>query len=195
MSRIQNILEKAEREGTALRTSQMAVPTATVPITIELPNRPVEEPVMIVPGSASAGHAPAGATAVGAPIAVANPAPSSATSSDALEHVSVRLNPLLVAGLAPKLLEREPAAPTRLTGVSAQNLVPAAAPQLGLFVPAARPADKLNRALDAIASKFGNAAITTGDIAAGPGDDPTRRAPPPSELGRRDPAKRRTSER
>ncbi len=101
---------------------------------------------------------------------------------------------------AARLLEREPAIATRLTGVSAQNLVPAAAPQLGLFSPAARPADKLNRALDAIASKFGSGAITTGDIAAGPADDPTRRAPAPLELGRsgpgrRDPTKRRTSER
>ncbi|HVT09361.1 MAG TPA: DNA polymerase IV [Polyangia bacterium] len=99
---------------------------------------------------------------------------------------------------AARLLEREPPVPTRLTGVSAQNLTPAAPPQLGLFAPAARPTDKLNRALDAITSKFGNAAITTGDIAAGPGDDPTRRAPPPSELTRRAPGdrpKRRTSER
>jgi DNA polymerase IV len=101
---------------------------------------------------------------------------------------------------AARLLEREPPAPTRLTGVSAQNLVPAAAPQLGLFAPPPRTAEKLNRALDAIASKFGSAAITTGDIAASPGDEPTRRAPPPSELGRRDPGKRaptkrRTSER
>ncbi|HVY39115.1 MAG TPA: DNA polymerase IV [Polyangia bacterium] len=101
---------------------------------------------------------------------------------------------------AARLLEREPPLPTRLTGVSAQNLTPAAAPQLGLFAAAARPTDKLNRALDAITSKFGSAAITTGDIAAGPGDDPTRRAPPPSELTRRAPApgdrpRRRTSGR
>ena len=34
---------------------------------------------------------------------------------------------------AARLLEREPPRPTRLTGVSAQNLLPAAAPQLGLF--------------------------------------------------------------
>jgi DNA polymerase-4 len=33
------------------------------------------------------------------------------------------------------LLAREPARPTRLTGVSAQNLVAAAASQMGLFVP------------------------------------------------------------
>ena len=39
---------------------------------------------MIVPGAASNGHVPAGATVAGAPIAVATPAPSSATASDAL---------------------------------------------------------------------------------------------------------------
>ncbi len=82
------------------------------------------------------------------------------------------------------LLEREPPAPTRLTGVSAQNLVPSEAPQLGLFAPPPTPADRLNRALDAITSRFGGAAITTGDIAAGERDDPGRRAPPPGDLAR-----------
>ena len=135
MSRIQNILEKAEREGTALRTSHMA-PAATVPITIELPSRPVDEP-MIVPGGASNGHTPAGATAVGAPsIAVASPAPSSATASDALEHVSARLNPLLVAGLAPKSLASEQyrTLRTRLAqveGSSALRTVLVTSPQKG----------------------------------------------------------------
>ena len=85
---------------------------------------------------------------------------------------------------AARLLEGEPARPTRLTGVSAQNLLPASAPQLGLFVPPPRPADTLNRALDAITSRFGTAAITTGDIADGNRDDPTLRAPPPGEIGR-----------
>ncbi len=65
---------------------------------------------------------------------------------------------------AERLLEREPALPTRLTGVSAQNLIPREAPQLGLFAPAPRPADALNRTLDAITARFGSAAITTGDI-------------------------------
>jgi DNA polymerase-4 len=87
---------------------------------------------------------------------------------------------------AARLLEREPPRPTRLTGVSAQNLVPAAPPQMGLFAAPPRPADALNRALDAITSRFGAAAITTGDVAAtGHDDDPDLRAPPPSELGRR----------
>src|SRR6185437_15822392 len=72
---------------------------------------------------------------------------------------------------AARLLEREPPRPTRLTGVSAQNLIAAAPPQLGLFAPPPRPADRLNRALDAIASRFGGHAITTGDVAATGHDD------------------------
>lgn len=64
---------------------------------------------------------------------------------------------------AAELLAREPARPTRLTGVSAQNLERVAAPQLGLFGEPTRPADALNRALDAIADRFGASAITTAD--------------------------------
>jgi hypothetical protein len=75
--------------------------------------------------------------------------------------------------------------PTRLTSVSAQNLVPAAPPQMGLFAPAPRPTDALNRALDAITSRFGAAAITTGDVAATGHDDPELRAPAPTDIGRR----------
>src|SRR5579863_10583648 len=86
---------------------------------------------------------------------------------------------------AARLLEREPPRPTRLTGVSAQNLVPAAPPQMGLFASPPRATDALNRALDAITSRFGAAAITTGDVAATGHDDPDLRAPPPSELGRK----------
>jgi len=65
---------------------------------------------------------------------------------------------------AAALLAREPERPTRLTGVSAQNLVSAAASQLGLFAPPPTHADTVNRALDAIAQRFGPGAITTGDI-------------------------------
>jgi len=71
---------------------------------------------------------------------------------------------------AAALLARIDARPARLTGVSAQNLIPAEAPQLGLFAPPPTTGQKLNRALDAIAERFGRAAITTGDIA-GSDDD------------------------
>jgi DNA polymerase-4 len=65
---------------------------------------------------------------------------------------------------AEALLAREPPRPTRLTGVSAQNLVPAAAAQLDLY--AARPTatSALNRALDAITDRFGDGTVTTADL-------------------------------
>ena len=66
---------------------------------------------------------------------------------------------------AAALLAREPARPTRLTGVSAQNLVAAAAPQLGLFAPAPTTSQALNRALDAITNRFGAGSVTTADVA------------------------------
>jgi hypothetical protein len=58
---------------------------------------------------------------------------------------------------------------------------------MGLFTPPPRPTDALNRALDAITSRFGAAAITTGDVAATGHDDPAERAPPPGELGHKRP--------
>jgi capsular exopolysaccharide synthesis family protein len=114
MSRIQNILEKAERDGTAMRTGLGGAPAvapapapapmnhvappplnhvaATVPITIDIPTPPAPmpppEPVAvrdIVPGAGAAAP-PAG---------------------DAIATYTVRLNPLLVAGLAPKSLAAE----------------------------------------------------------------------------------------
>jgi capsular exopolysaccharide synthesis family protein len=122
MSRIQNILDKAERDGTTLRTSRLGAPpaapapavpvahvSATVPITIDIPTPPAtppaatpSEPVMvrdIVPGAPAAahvaGHSSAAAAAT-APIA-----------SDVIQSYTVRLNPVLVAGLAPKSLAAE----------------------------------------------------------------------------------------
>jgi DNA polymerase-4 len=72
---------------------------------------------------------------------------------------------------AAELLAREPARPTRLTGVSAQNLLPADAAQLGMFARAPAAADALNRALDAIADKFGTRAVTTADVASSEAED------------------------
>jgi DNA polymerase-4 len=66
---------------------------------------------------------------------------------------------------AADLLAREPPRPTRLTGVSAQNLVPAAAAQLDLYAPAPSTTGALNRTLDAITERFGAGAVTTADIA------------------------------
>src|SRR5262245_60158710 len=110
MSRIQNILDKAEREGTALRTSRLATATpmapapvpvnpvapppaapiapitsAAVPVTIEIPTPPsVVDAPAIVPGS-----------------------PTVSSSASEIESYTARLNPLLVAGLAPKSLAAE----------------------------------------------------------------------------------------
>ena len=105
MSRIQNILDKAEREGATLRTSRIGVPpaapgpdmgsvAAAVPLTIDIPTPSAPPPVTarsIVPG-AMAAHAP-GHAAAAAPESVAS--------------YTVRLNSLLVAGLAPTSLAAE----------------------------------------------------------------------------------------
>ena len=112
MSRIQNILEKAEREGAALRTSGMMVPTTTVaspppapvaasvPLTIDIPTPPAPDgSAVIVPGGPAAAHT--------AHIAVPVAQPAAASAPDAIMHYTVRLNPLLVAGLSPKSLAAE----------------------------------------------------------------------------------------
>ena len=93
MSRIQNILDKAERDGATLRTGRMGPPTA-LPLTtaeaigIDAPT-PAMEPVAarsIVPGApgSNAGHSTA------------------AAAGDTIASYTVRLSSLLVAGLSPK---------------------------------------------------------------------------------------------
>jgi len=117
MSRIQNILDKAERDGASLRTTRVGVPAAapmpvnhvaaSVPITIDIPTPaaappvpvPVPEPVLvrdIVPGAPAVQATAHTAAAASAPAA-----------NDAIQSYTVRLNPLLVAGLAPKSLAAE----------------------------------------------------------------------------------------
>jgi DNA polymerase-4 len=75
-----------------------------------------------------------------------------------------------------QLLERAPLArPVRLTGVSAQELQEPADGQLALFGEAPRRSDALNRALDAIAHRFGHGAVAHADVLSleegDPGDD------------------------
>ncbi|MHB8420005.1 MAG: DNA polymerase IV [Myxococcales bacterium] len=75
-------------------------------------------------------------------------------------------------------LARElPRAPVRLTGVSAHELAPRGSGQLGLFGAGPSREGKLNAALDAIADRFGAAAITTADLKDRPerDDDGARR--------------------
>src|SRR3954469_6503541 len=118
MSRIQNILDKAERDGTVLRTSRIGMPatataaapasvavaaaapvSASVPVTIDIPTPPVADaPAVLVPG----GPAPPPAT-----VPVPVPPSAAGNSGDAIIHYTVRLNPLLVAGLSPKSLAAE----------------------------------------------------------------------------------------
>jgi capsular exopolysaccharide synthesis family protein len=122
MSRIQNILEKAERDGTSLRTSRLGVGGAAgAPLPVSAPP-PSPEPAIIAPAAA----APAPAAA----------ATSLAPGADASEHYTVRLNPLLVAGLAPKSLAAEQyrALRTRLAfaeGAGALRTVLITSPQKG----------------------------------------------------------------
>ena len=90
MSRIQNILDKAEREGATLRTSRVAVASgAMAPITIEIPSAPGPEPSNVIAPGTPPHHYRLPETAAG-----------SAPASEA-DGLIVRLNPLLVAGLAP----------------------------------------------------------------------------------------------
>jgi DNA polymerase-4 len=71
------------------------------------------------------------------------------------------------------LLEKNlPATPVRLTGVSAHGLEEIEGVQTSLLPAVPTPRDSLNRALDAIASKFGAGAVTTADLA-GEEDDET----------------------
>jgi DNA polymerase-4 len=63
------------------------------------------------------------------------------------------------------LLERAPLPrPVRLTGVSAQELDEVGKAQLGLFGEPPRRSDALNRALDAIAERFGRGAVAPADV-------------------------------
>lgn len=126
MSRIQNILEKAERDGAALRTSRLgAATTATVTMPIDIPTPPpaAHGPAIIAPAVSAA--------------AVALPGISTASSAaDGIEAFQVRLNPLLVAGLAPKSFAAEQyrALRTRLAhaeGAGALRTVLITSPQKG----------------------------------------------------------------
>jgi DNA polymerase-4 len=69
---------------------------------------------------------------------------------------------------AAELLDRNlPGTPVRLTGVSAHGLEPVEAVQTSLIAPPPSPRDALNRALDAITTRYGSGAVTTADLADG----------------------------
>ena len=71
----------------------------------------------------------------------------------------------LYRAVADLLDKNLPAQAVRLTGVSAHGLESTAAVQTSLLAPTPTPRDALNRALDAIGSRFGTGAITTADLA------------------------------
>ncbi len=111
MTRIQQILDKAERDGVALRTGRMGAPTIPPPAA-----PPPPEPLdRTGPSRASDGPAPppyvvspAPLPAVIAPAATVNAMTGSATPEEsAAIGYSAILNPLLIAGLAPKSLAAE----------------------------------------------------------------------------------------
>lgn len=99
MSRIQNILEKAEREGAAMRTGRMGAPPFAVAAVEVAP---------LDAGAPTASAEPMPAPAVIAPSAATNAALGLAPAADAgATEYTVTLNPLLVAGLASKSLAAE----------------------------------------------------------------------------------------
>jgi capsular exopolysaccharide synthesis family protein len=127
MSRIQHILEKAEREGASLRTSRVVTAGAAMAEPIGLTGTGAPPPAteaVIVPGPPIAAPAvvpPSPTTNAG----LMNPLPSIPVNGADLENFSVRLNPLLVAGLSPKspAAEQYRALRTRLAHVDgAHNL-------------------------------------------------------------------------
>jgi capsular exopolysaccharide synthesis family protein len=112
MSRIQNILDKAEREGTALRTSRLAtatpLPAAPTPVIAPPPAAPIAPITSMSPGAGPLTIEIPTPSAVEAPAIVPGAPPAaSATSGSEIESYTARLNPLLVAGLAPKSLAAE----------------------------------------------------------------------------------------
>src|SRR5262245_13554765 len=152
MSRIQNILDKAEREGTALRTSRIAAPAPSAPIGRENPTAHVDHPpgasaaaTAVTPIRPAASDAPrAGARDVTVPqtpiipagAAVMATTPINAAGTDDIEQVTARLNPVLIAGLSPQSLAAEQyrALRTRLAhteSASALRTVMITSPQKG----------------------------------------------------------------
>lgn len=109
MSRIQHVLEKAEREGATLRTGHLSAAVAPAAAALDLP-------APVIPPSP--------------------PLPMGTASVDNITAITSRLNPLLVAGLAPKSLAAEQyrALRTRIAhaeGTSARRTVLITSPQKG----------------------------------------------------------------
>jgi protein-tyrosine kinase len=96
MSRIQNILEKAERDGAVMRTGRMVTfepPAAAPPLGGSFPESVKDSATAPVPASTAPG--------VIAPAAAATNHGIASVEEALASHTAI-LNPLLVAGLAPK---------------------------------------------------------------------------------------------
>jgi protein-tyrosine kinase len=104
MSRIQEILAKAERDGTARRTQAGTVPP---PAPAAFPPQPVIAPLVDGTSALDTSHArhlgsPFAPTPVGSPAAAPIPAPVAATTAPAeVRTATATLHPLLVAAIAP----------------------------------------------------------------------------------------------
>jgi capsular exopolysaccharide synthesis family protein len=138
MSRIQNILEKAEREGAALRTSRVGAATpparvaASVPITIDIATPHLDRAAVVSAAEVSPPQAPI----IPAAASVMATTPVTAAGADEVEEVTARLNPVLIAGLSPQSLAAEQyrALRTRLgrtEGAAALRTVMITSPQKG----------------------------------------------------------------
>ena len=117
MSRIQHILEKAEREGAALRTSRIGVLPTTERDSfgersrsaeaIALPASVVSESPAVIVAAPAVPVTSAVAVTPAVPVTPVAAAVGPQPSTDGGDQFTVRLNPLLVAGLAPKSLAAE----------------------------------------------------------------------------------------
>ncbi len=103
MSRIQQILEKAEREGAALRTHGVGTATPTPPPPVAHVATPMTPIAPAAPEAVPAPQAPHAPHTPAPPIVATVGAPPATDR----QQVTARLNPLLVAGLAPQSLAAE----------------------------------------------------------------------------------------
>ena len=125
MSRIQNILNKAERDGTVRRMRTMADPAASGLATVDGATAVAPAPPPSMPAIAAAPTPPVGPMVSGAPDSLGAPAAS------AVPHVSLarsvegaRLAPTLVTALAPDAAAAEQYRALRTRVVHADNGTP-----------------------------------------------------------------------
>jgi len=97
MSRIQEILAKAERDGTARRTQTSGGTVAATPIPAAFPAQPLPPRV---DGTSALDPAPFAPSAIATPVVAVAPPPMAPTAVDA-RTATATLHPLLVAAIEP----------------------------------------------------------------------------------------------